>query len=128
MDRSKSFSLQVSRRGPPQPAAAAGLCLSCGAGSFSGRISQLVLLCPRAGPITIGGRSDHNRNRHFMGSMRSVAVYSSALTPAEINCVFTHDDATFSQQMATPATGGAMMARPAMVGLMLISMILAWWQ
>ena len=80
----------------------------------------------RVGPITIGGRSDHSRYRHFKGGMRSVSVYSSALTPSEINCIFTHDDALFSG--ALPAAGGAAVARPTAMGLMLVAVLFAWWQ
>lgn len=81
-----------------------------------------------AGPITIGGRSDHSRYRHFKGGMRSVSIYSSALTPTEIQCIFTHDDAVFSGALPSPAAGGAAVARPALMGLMSVAMMLVWWQ
>ena len=84
------------------------------------------MACAREGPITIGGRSDHSRYRHFKGGMRSVSVYSSALTPSEINCIFTHDDALFSG--ALPAANAAAVARPAMMGLMLVAALFVWWQ
>ena len=87
-----------------------------------------VLRRARAGPITIGGRSDHSRYRHFKGGMRSVSIYSSALTPKEIGCIFSHDDAVFSGALASPAAAGAAVARPAIVGLVLVAAALVWWQ
>ena len=75
----------------------------------------------RVGPITIGGRSDHSRYRHFKGAMRSVSIYSSALTPTEIQCIFTHDDAVFSGALA-PSSNGATVACPAIVWLALLAM------
>ena len=84
---------------------------------MSAHCSRAPAACARAGPITIGGRSDHSRYRHFQGGIRSVSVYGSALTPKEVNCIFTHDDAVFSGALAAPATGGASMARPAIATL-----------
>ncbi len=60
--------------------------------------------------------------------MRSVSIYSSALTPKEIGCIFAHDDAVFSGALASPAAAGAAVARPAIVGLVLVAAALVWWQ
>lgn len=81
----------------------------------------------RVGPITIGGRSDHSGDRHFKGAMRSVSIYSSALTPTEIQCIFTQDDAVFSGALA-PSSNGATVACPAMGWLALLTMLAVWGQ
>ena len=73
------------------------------------------------GPITIGGRSDHNPHRHFLGGIRSVSIYASALSKAEVNCIFTHDDAQFSGALpAVPSANGAALARPQVGALALL--------
>ena len=74
------------------------------------------------GPITIGGRSDHSPLRHFKGGMRSVAIYSSALSKTEVNCIFTMDDAIFSGAIAAPAAAGAAVAQPTMVLLIVTAL------
>ena len=75
------------------------------------------------GPITIGGRSDHDPSRHFKGGMRSVAIYSSALSKTEVNCIFRMDDAIFSGALTAPAAAGAAVAQPTML-LLLAALVL----
>ena len=76
-------------------------------GQLSNAFSKFAL----NGPITIGGRSDHNAHRHFLGGIRSVSIYASALSKAEVNCIFTHDDAQFSGALPASSNGAAT-ARP----------------
>ena len=69
-----------------------------------------------ARPITIGGRSDMAANRHFLGMIKSVQVYGSALSQSEIDCVFAGNEDSFyavREASSVPAatTSGASTAR-----------------